>query len=164
MVLVLCSTELLNFVEACAREQFLKNDFLFASHGCYVVFFVHHSETPAFIYHFVCCVVLCCVYFAHSKMKEKNRRAKNHVHVFAMKIAHVLLMAAKQHFYFASTRFICFQVTRSFLITWVLSLYHVVLRVLNELCWNIAVLYRQSFFLCIGRFRSKGNCSVNQQQ
>lgn len=61
------------------------------------------TEMPTFIYHFALCFVVDVFLVQHKRMVDERtgwgREDKIHAHVFAIKIAHVLLMAAKQHFY-----------------------------------------------------------------
>lgn len=104
--------KLLNVVEACARKQSLKNDiFLRRTDAMWSFRSPHCVCARACVYEalkcqrsfIILCCVLCSVCFPIPTRIETRKGGrgvkKNHAHVFAIKIAHVLLMAAKQHFY-----------------------------------------------------------------
>lgn len=134
--------------------------FLFSWLGRYVVFsrfatLCQPLKMPVFIYHFIVLWYVCArvsALVSHSKLKERNLAVKK-------KSSSCFAYSDYPTSLHASTRFICFQVVRSFLISQVLSLCTMSCIVICALLENFLLyMFRKSFlfFSCIGQFR-KGN-------
>lgn len=144
--------------------------FLFSWLGRYVVFsrfatLCQPLKMPVFIYHFIVLWYVCArvsALVSHSKLKERNLAVKK-------KSSSCFAYSDYPTSLHASTRFICFQVVRSFLISQVLSLCTMSCIVICALLENFLLyMFRKSFLFFflyrpIPKRKSKWN-SVSQKK